>query len=404
MMDQQTKTLLYTHITELAPLFLELAGLTFAVISDKYISKKHRKTLPRIDAMLLILVIESYLDALISIGMPMPRVRTGLSVLGYCLRPVVILMFCGVVSPKRSHVAAWVLAGINAAVYSTALFGSNIAFKIYGENTFIRGPLGYCCFVVSIILVFYLLYLTIKEYRSYGKSQFFLPLFNVAVIIVLFVMDDRAGLVAQPVSFLCIAMVNCSLSYYIWLHLQFVKEHERDLKAEQRIQLMMSQIKPHFLYNSLGAIEELCESDPQAAKMATVKFSRYLRGNMESISAEGAIPFTDELSHVMLYLDLEKLRFEDALTVKYDISCTDFKIPPLTIEPLAENAVRHGVRQNDSGRGCVTVSTREYPDHYEILVIDDGPGFDPDSCTEDGQKHIGIKNVRDRLEKNPEAF
>ena len=160
---------------------------------------------------------------------------------------------------------------------------------------------------------------------------------------------------------------------------------------------MMTQIKPHFLYNSLGAIEALCDSDPKAAKDATVKFSRYLRGNMDSISAEGLIDFEKELAHTKLYLELEKLRFEDALEIRYDISCTDFKTPVLTLEPLVENAVRHGVRKNEDGVGYVAVSTSEYSDRYEIAVTDNGPGFDVTAVMDDGNSHIGIENVRSRL-------
>ena len=226
-----------------------------------------------------------------------------------------------------------------------------------------------------------------------------IPLSIVVIVIGSVVMDSCVHYAYQPISYLTIAVVSCCVLYYIWLHLQFVKDHERDLRAQQRIELMMGQIKPHFLYNILGAIEELCDSDPKAAKEATVKFSRYLRGNMDTVLSEKVVSFENELSHVNLYLDLEKLRFEDALTVKYDITCINFQIPPLTIQTLVENAVRHGVRQNDNGRGCIIISTKEYSDHFEINVKDDGPGFDPNAPICDGRRHLGIKNVKTRLEK-----
>ena len=181
--------------------------------------------------------------------------------------------------------------------------------------------------------------------------------------------------------------------------MQFVREHEKDLKAEQRIQLLMSQIKPHFLYNSLAAIEELCDSDPNAAKESIEKFAQYLRGNMDSTLQENMVAFDQELTHTKLYLDLEHIRFGDALEVKYDIACTNFDIPPLTLEPLAENAVRHGVRKNPGGRGQVCISAKEYPDHFEVSVRDNGRGFDRDKVITDGRSHIGISNVEDRLQK-----
>ena len=83
--------------------------------------------------------------------------------------------------------------------------------------------------------------------------------------------------------------------------------------------------------------------------------------------------------------------------MRYDITCTDFQLPALTLEPLVENAVRHGVRENPEGKGSVSVAALERPDHYEVIVMDNGPGFDPDTAPEDGRKHIGIANVRERL-------
>ena len=161
---------------------------------------------------------------------------------------------------------------------------------------------------------------------------------------------------------------------------------------------MLSQIQPHFLYNSLTVIRELCHSDPAQAETATVLFSRYLQGNMESLNAEGLVAFEQELKHTEGYLELEKLRFEDKLTVRWDIQSAVFQIPTLTLQPIVENAVRHGVRGNPDGVGSVTVAAREYPDRYEITVADNGPGFDPEAPpAEERGAHIGIQNVRERL-------
>ncbi len=167
--------------------------------------------------------------------------------------------------------------------------------------------------------------------------------------------------------------------------------------AQLKTEIMLTQIQPHFLYNTLGAIQSLCRTDPEAADKAIAKFSRYLRGNMDSLTQSGAIPFERELQHTRLYLELEQLRYEDALTVEYDLETTDFSLPTLTLQPLAENAVRHGVRRNADGRGTVTVQTRAYPDRIEVSVTDDGPGFDPLVLPDDGHSHIGLMNVRQRL-------
>jgi len=164
-----------------------------------------------------------------------------------------------------------------------------------------------------------------------------------------------------------------------------------------RTEIMLSQIQPHFLNNTLGAIGYLCRDNPEA-KAAVNKFARYLQGNMDSLSQTEPIPFVTELEHTKAYLELEQLRFREKLNVAYDLEATDFLLPTLTLQPLVENAVFHGVRGNMDGRGTVKVSSREYPDRYEVTVADDGPGFDPGATLpDDGETHIGLQNVRTRL-------
>ncbi|MBE6909641.1 MAG: sensor histidine kinase [Ruminococcaceae bacterium] len=164
-----------------------------------------------------------------------------------------------------------------------------------------------------------------------------------------------------------------------------------------RTEIMLSQIQPHFINNTLGAIGYLCRDNPEA-KAAVNKFTRYLQGNMDSLTQTGPIPFTTELEHTKAYLELEQLRFREKLNIVYDLEATEFLLPTLTLQPLVENAVFHGVRGNANGRGTVTVSSREYADRYEVTVADDGPGFDPaEPPTDDGGSHIGLQNVRSRL-------
>ena len=386
------------EIMVLIPLLLQMIGLTFAILIDPYIRRDHRRIMLIIVALIFSLIAQNYFGYLLDKDGTMLFRRTLVGIYGYSIRPIILLLFFYIVGSKQRYWPFWILIALNAAIHLTAVF-SGICFRIEPDNHFHRGPLGYSCHVVSGILLAYLVYLTIREYSRVHKSETWIPACNALLIIASVVQDSVVDYRIYPVSFLTIAVVNSNLFYYIWLHLQFVRKHERAMMAEQRIQIMLSQIKPHFLYNSLGAIEELCDSDPRMAKKATVKFSQYLRGNMDSISAEGTIPFEKELAHTKLYLELEQFRFEDALQVRYDITCTAFSIPTLTLEPLVENAVRHGVRGKETGMGVVTVSTRERPDCYEISVSDDGPGFDPASVPSDGMSHIGIRNVRDRLRR-----
>ncbi|MGN1423890.1 MAG: sensor histidine kinase [Oscillospiraceae bacterium] len=181
-----------------------------------------------------------------------------------------------------------------------------------------------------------------------------------------------------------------------------LREKELQLELqENRMSVMLSQIQPHFLYNALSAICDLCGSEPLKARDALVDFSVYLRENMDSISSR-PVRFYRELSHINTYLRLEKLRFGDKINAVYDIEAEDFEIQPLTVQPIVENAVKHGICVKENG-GTITLKTSEENGTVTITVADDGVGFDVNSVgTEGGMRsHIGLENVRKRVEKYP---
>ena len=165
---------------------------------------------------------------------------------------------------------------------------------------------------------------------------------------------------------------------------------------ESQISIMLSQIQPHFLYNTLNSIYQLCETNPMRARSMVNSFAEYLRNNLSTLEAPGLISFETELAHVNTYLDIERVRFEDTLEIEYDINCVDFSLPVLTVQPIVENAVKHGTSKKRGG-GKVTISTEELNDCYVIKVSDTGCGFDPTKPKNDGKKHVGIENVKQRL-------
>lgn len=170
-------------------------------------------------------------------------------------------------------------------------------------------------------------------------------------------------------------------------------ETERYL-TEQRIATMMSQIQPHFIYNTLGSICQLCLEQPEKAAMLTQDFSQYLRGNFSELDNHKPIPLSKELEHVKHYVNIEQVRFPD-ITVNFDVRSDDFLLPALSVQPLVENAIKHGLMGLESG-GSVTVSVYETDTDYCIQVSDNGVGFDP-HLQSDGKIHIGINNIRERL-------
>ena len=189
------------------------------------------------------------------------------------------------------------------------------------------------------------------------------------------------------------------IDHYTKENIRIASERERAEKElyEAKVQVMVSQIRPHFMYNALSSIAMLCTLDPERAQEATVTFADYLRGNMDSLKQTAPMPFETELEHLKKYLYIEKLRFGKKLNIVYDIQATDFKVPLLSIQPLVENAVKHGVGMKKKG-GTVTISTKRTDSGYEIIIADDGVGFDTNAPKkDDGRSHVGMENTKKRL-------
>ena len=164
--------------------------------------------------------------------------------------------------------------------------------------------------------------------------------------------------------------------------------------AESRISTMMSQIRPHFIYNTLGSIEQLCELDPPKAGALVHNFAKYLRGNFGELDNPKPILMSQEMEHVHYYISIEHVRFPD-MTFSFEMRSGDFSLPALTVQPLVENAIKHGLMKLQKG-GSIRVISYETDTDYCICVEDDGVGFDTSELL-DEKKHIGIRNIRDRL-------
>ncbi len=165
--------------------------------------------------------------------------------------------------------------------------------------------------------------------------------------------------------------------------------------TESRMSTMMSQIRPHFIYNTLGTIEQLCDLDPKKAGELVHDFAKYLRGNFGELDNPKPILMSQEMEHVRHYVSIENVRFPD-MTFTFEMNSDDFKIPALTVQPIVENAIKHGLMKLQKG-GTINVVSYETETDYCISVVDDGVGFDMNAPLDEERKHVGLRNIRERL-------
>ena len=289
-------------------------------------------------------------------------------------------------------------------ILSIVSFFNGIFFSYDAFGNFVYGPLYGLVRVFDLIGIIWeiLLVLRYKNILTLRVTLFLITftVLPLAALSLQFLWDPTPEYLATTLSLVVI---------YILFHGEIANrliENEKQLaKAEKqlyesRISVMLSQIQPHFLYNSLNAIRGLCRKDPEQAREAIGSFAEYLRGNMDSLNKREPIPFIRELSHIENYLKLEKFRFGDELKVNYDIKEKNFFIPALSVQPLVENAVKHGICEKENG-GTLTLKTYRDGEYIVIDVSDDGIGFDAEKLiSEDKERsHIGIQNTRERLKQ-----
>jgi len=265
-------------------------------------------------------------------------------------------------------------------------------YYVTSKKELFRGPL------YSVLVAFYLMIMVLNLSRVFRKKEelsggyYFaflagmLPI-TVSLFVLFFVFDFTV---------FGIALAICALSMYGIILSDQVRQYmrlQRDI-AHQRAGVMVLQMRPHFIYNTMMSIYYLCKQDPDLAQQVTLDFTTYLRKNFTAIASEDPIPFSEELTHTHAYLSVEQAQFEDSLFVDYDTPYIDFRVPPLTLQPIVENAVKHGMDQ-DSEPLHIIIRTRRTESGNEIIVENNGADFKP---ADDKEPHIALDNIRQRLE------
>ena len=256
------------------------------------------------------------------------------------------------------------------------------------------------------------LVLLISDYRRYREQRMKYMIVSSAILTICILIEIIHFVIHYYFLFypFQIGLLIYSVLQYIVIFKQSKEREKRSQMAAQlekelvqsQVSIMLSQIRPHFLYNSITAIQTLCVQDPEKARKSLGDFAKYLRGNMDSLASKELIPFVKELENTRHYVELELMRQGEYLEVEYHIEEMSFHIPTLTLQPLVENAIKHGVGGKEDG-GRVVISTYRRGDRVCVCVEDDGVGFDEsllkEQATDKQRTHIGLQNVKERIQR-----
>ena len=305
---------------------------------------------------------------------------------------VYLLHCCGeYVRSSRLMQTVFTLWAVYLVVLLSAVFVRGFS-SVSSDGRFIRGPLYPLILLPLIAILLLNLAGTIQRRKQVSRRTFFS--FLIAIVPIMAAMFALLFIDVFPL--IDIAYVLTALSMYGFALSDQIEQdrcHQLEI-ANQRASVMVLQMRPHFIYNTLMSIYCLCDQDPQKARQVTMDFTNYLRRNFNAVASDSTIPFSAELEHTRAYLAVEQAQFEDMLLVEYDTPVTNFRLPPLTLQPLVENSVKHGMNPY-SGPLHVSVRTRRTEAGIEVIVEDNGPGFDPD---DESKPHTTLANIRQRME------
>lgn len=316
----------------------------------------------------------------------------------YWLYPLTALIELKVVVPIKHKLLVALPYLVNFVLAGIDLFDTRIIYYFEPDHTYRGGtltllPILTLCFYIFLLGIHSAIYLTNGD-RSKGVFALFMT-----ATAVLTAIGEEMGF-ARGFSESATALEL--LVYYFFLSAIHFSEtqtklYESHIDLErQRNKLLVAQMQPHFIFNALAAIQSLCYTDSESAAEYIQIFGEYLRSNIDSISSDDLITFESELAHIRQYVMLEKASTEININVIYELNVKDFMIPPLTIQPIVENAIKYGALSRRDGTGTVRIFTEERDGMVCITVSDNGSGT---SMTNKQKEHrsVGLENVKQRL-------
>lgn len=276
-----------------------------------------------------------------------------------------------------------------------ALFFMSLFLPCLYVNKFVQSQMYDVMLCVCGILVYNLFYLYPREIFAYSFS-----IFCISILCGIFVKEGKVIFFTNSSNLLSSSFFGLFIGYRRVM--DRVGKIRGEIKQENKYRenvkniLASGQMRPHFIFNCLATIRVLCEQDSAKAQEAIDEFMGYLRGNIDTLSLSNvaSMPFKKMFQNVTHYLNLEKIRFGDKLKVVYDIKEENFFMPALCLQPIVENAVKHGIADKDEG-GTVTISTYRENNLVYLIVKDDGVGFDsPAADYVKTEGHVGLANAK----------
>jgi LytS/YehU family sensor histidine kinase len=192
-------------------------------------------------------------------------------------------------------------------------------------------------------------------------------------------------------------MLGWSAQYFALYRTRHLHASELETRlAKTHLQVLKTQLQPHFLFNTLNAVAELVHTDPEAADLMITRLGRLLRLSLDHAGHQ-VVQLRQEVGFLRVYIEIEQVRFQDRLEIVWDLASDtlDASVPTLLLQPLLENAIRHGVTPM-TGRGRIVIASRREGEDLVLEIRDNGRGLPTDSAVREG---VGLRNIRERLQQ-----
>ena len=387
-----------------AVVFLMMIPILFALIRERRIRRFESKVLFHLIVVQAILTVCDALSFILLAGTKDPAAWEFLQTVAYTLSMVVLFLFIlyqvytfrqkTYVSEGVIYFAAF-LCGAAALIWIIGMAQPKSWFMgVDSDGNIYATDADWITYVLPGIAILFSTFLSLSCRKTMTRAELISWVSYLILPLIAGFVDAFAH-----ISFVFCAVGLSIMMLYTNIYVANIRTmtlNETEL-SKSSMRLMVSQIQPHFMYNSLNSIHYLIGKDPELAQEAVSTFSDYLRQNINSIKTDKPVRFEEEIGHTETYVYLEKLRFGDELNVVFDIRAKDFLIPPLTVQPLVENAIKHGITRREGG-GTVRILSLEKASCYEIVVADNGVGFKAGQFRDDdASTHIGIFSVHNRL-------